>query len=296
MTFQDIFKSNFLENVSSVSLLDMGRALVLAFGLGLFIFLIYKKTFAGVMYSSSFGVTLVGLTMITTLVILAVTSNVVLSLGMVGALSIVRFRAAIKEPLDIAFLFWAIAVGIPGGGGGLGGLLPAASPKRPRPAGGHHPLHGRRAERGQLQPGGRLLGGHLRHGHHEQRGRRAALLGAGHGAVPGSRGRGWHVRRHPRQRGPGPRPSPRARRTWAARRNFPAGKRPRRPPAKQPRTAPPPPRRKAHPVRRKAPPGRGIPPMGRKVLPPQRSSLPSQTGPWGKSLPPSRQKGPLTLG
>ncbi|MEF2800483.1 MAG: DUF4956 domain-containing protein [Acutalibacter sp.] len=112
MTFQDIFKSSFLENVSSVSLLDMGRALVLAFGLGLFIFLIYKKTFAGVMYSSSFGVTLVGLTMITTLVILAVTSNVVLSLGMVGALSIVRFRAAIKEPLDIAFLFWAIAVGI----------------------------------------------------------------------------------------------------------------------------------------------------------------------------------------
>ena len=90
------------------------------------------------------------------------------------------------------------------GGGGLGGLLPAASPKRPRPAGGRHPLHGRRAERGQLQPGGRLLGGHLRHGHHEQRGRRAALLGAGHGAVPGSRGRGWHVRRHPRQRGPGP--------------------------------------------------------------------------------------------
>ena len=112
MSFQDIFKSSFLENVSSVSLLDMGLALVLAFGLGLFIFLIYKKTFAGVMYSSSFGVTLVALAMITTLVILAVTSNVVLSLGMVGALSIVRFRAAIKEPLDIAFLFWVIAVGI----------------------------------------------------------------------------------------------------------------------------------------------------------------------------------------
>lgn len=98
MTFQDIFKSSFLENVSGVSLLDMGLSLVLAFGLGLFIFLIYKKAFAGVMYSSSFGVTLVGLTMITTLVILAVTSNVVLSLGMVGALSIVRFRAAIKGP------------------------------------------------------------------------------------------------------------------------------------------------------------------------------------------------------
>ena len=112
MTFQDIFKSSFLENVTSVSLLDMSLALVLAFGLGLFIFLVYKKTFTGVMYSSGFGVTLVALTMITTLVILAVTSNVVLSLGMVGALSIVRFRTAIKEPLDIAFLFWSIAVGI----------------------------------------------------------------------------------------------------------------------------------------------------------------------------------------
>ncbi len=112
MTFNDIFKSSFLENVTSVSLLDMTLALLLAFALGLFIYFVYKKTFAGVMYSSSFGVTLIALTMITTLVILAVTSNVVLSLGMVGALSIVRFRTAIKEPLDIAFLFWSIAVGI----------------------------------------------------------------------------------------------------------------------------------------------------------------------------------------
>ena len=112
MSFQDVFKSSFLENVSAISILDMGLALLLAFGLGLFIFFVYKKTYAGVMYSSSFGVTLVALTMITTLVILAVTSNVVLSLGMVGALSIVRFRTAIKEPLDIAFLFWSIAVGI----------------------------------------------------------------------------------------------------------------------------------------------------------------------------------------
>ena len=112
MNFNDIFKSSFLENVSSVSLLDMGIALALAFCLGLFIFMVYKKTFNGVMYSSSFGVTLIALTMITTVVILAVTSNVVLSLGMVGALSIVRFRTAIKEPLDIAFLFWSIAVGI----------------------------------------------------------------------------------------------------------------------------------------------------------------------------------------
>ena len=112
MTFNDIFKSSFLNNVTSISLFDMTLALLLAFGVGMFIFLVYKKTFAGVMYSSGFGVTLSALTMITTLVILAVTSNVVLSLGMVGALSIVRFRTAIKEPLDIAFLFWSIAVGI----------------------------------------------------------------------------------------------------------------------------------------------------------------------------------------
>ncbi len=112
MTFKDIFKSSFLETMTSVSVLDMAIALILAFALGLFIFLVYKKTFNGVMYSSSFGVTLIALTMITTVVILAVTSNVVLSLGMVGALSIVRFRTAIKEPLDIAFLFWSIGVGI----------------------------------------------------------------------------------------------------------------------------------------------------------------------------------------
>lgn len=112
MTFNDIFKSNFLDNITSVSIFDMLLALILAFGIGLFIFYVYKKTFSGVMYSSSFAVTLVAITMITTLVILAVTSNVVLSLGMVGALSIVRFRTAIKEPLDIAFLFWSIAVGI----------------------------------------------------------------------------------------------------------------------------------------------------------------------------------------
>ncbi|MBQ4073752.1 MAG: DUF4956 domain-containing protein, partial [Clostridia bacterium] len=112
MNFNDIFKSSFLENITSVSVVDMLLTLALAFGIGLFIFLVYKKTYSGVMYSSSFGGTLVALTMITSMTILAVTSNVVLSLGMVGALSIVRFRTAIKEPMDIAFLFWSIAAGI----------------------------------------------------------------------------------------------------------------------------------------------------------------------------------------
>lgn len=112
MTFNDIFKSSFLENVSSISVLDMLLTIVLSFGIGLFIFLVYKKTYRGVMYSAGFGTTLIALTMITSIVILAVTSNVVLSLGMVGALSIVRFRTAIKDPLDIAFLFWSIGAGI----------------------------------------------------------------------------------------------------------------------------------------------------------------------------------------
>lgn len=121
-TFGDIFKSSYTDNITSFSVVDTIIALALAFAIGIFIYFVYKKTFNGVMYSSSFGVSLIAMTLITTFVILAVTSNVVLSLGMVGALSIVRFRAAIKEPLDITFLFWSIAVGIVIGAG----MLPLA--------------------------------------------------------------------------------------------------------------------------------------------------------------------------
>lgn len=117
MTFNDIFKSSFLEQVTSFSVTDMLISLALAFAIGLFIYEIYKITYRGVMYSRSFGLTLLALAMITDLAIMTVTSNVVLSLGMVGALSIVRFRTAIKEPLDIAFLFWSIVVGIMLGAG-----------------------------------------------------------------------------------------------------------------------------------------------------------------------------------
>ena len=117
INFSDIFKSSFLEKTSSFSISDTLLALALALAIGLFIFLIYKKTFKGVMYSESFGMSLVAMTLITTLIILAITSNVILSLGMVGALSIVRFRSAIKEPLDIAFLFWSISAGIVMGAG-----------------------------------------------------------------------------------------------------------------------------------------------------------------------------------
>ncbi len=122
MSFSDVFKSSFLSNINSFSVLDVLLALGLSFVIGLFIFIIYKKTYSGVMYSDSFGVSLIAMSMITSVVIIAVTSNVVLSLGMVGALSIVRFRTAIKEPMDIAFLFWSIAVGIVLGAG----LIPLA--------------------------------------------------------------------------------------------------------------------------------------------------------------------------
>ncbi len=119
MSFQDVFKSSFLESVSSFSIGEVLLAMLLSVVVGLFIFWIYKKTFTGVMYSSGMALTLIGLTMVTTLVIIAVTSNVVLSLGMVGALSIVRFRTAIKEPMEIVFLFWAIVAGIVIGAGFL---------------------------------------------------------------------------------------------------------------------------------------------------------------------------------
>ncbi len=111
-TFKDIFKTSFLENIVSMQLGDILLSLILAVILGLFIAFIYKETYEGVSFDNEFGRCLVGLCIITTFVILAVTNNVVLSLGMVGALSIVRFRAAIKEPIDIVFLFWSISVGI----------------------------------------------------------------------------------------------------------------------------------------------------------------------------------------
>ena len=108
----DIFKSTFLANFGAVTIADMTLTLALSLGMGLFIFLIYKKSYRGVMYESGFGKSLVAMTMITATLILAVSSNVVMSLGMVGALSIVRFRTAIKDPMEIVFLFWSIETGI----------------------------------------------------------------------------------------------------------------------------------------------------------------------------------------
>ncbi len=99
-------------NFSTNQVVPLLVTVVLAFVIGLFVYLIYRLTFSGVIYSKTFNMSLVMLTMVSTMVILFMSNNLKLSLGMVGALSIVRFRTAIKEPLDIAFLFWAIAAGI----------------------------------------------------------------------------------------------------------------------------------------------------------------------------------------
>ena len=112
MTFRGILKGGFLARTAQLSVADMAVSMLLAFAIGLFIFYIYKKSYRGVMYSANFGTSLIAVALVTTFVMLAVTSNVVLSLGMVGALSIVRFRTAVKDPMDIAFLFWSLAAGI----------------------------------------------------------------------------------------------------------------------------------------------------------------------------------------
>lgn len=122
LTINDILSSNLIDNITNFSMIDMAIAMVLAFIIGLYIYYVYKKTFSGVMYSSGFGVSLIAMAVVTTMIILAISSNIILSLGMVGALSIVRFRSAVKEPMDIAYLFWAISAGIVAGAG----LIPLA--------------------------------------------------------------------------------------------------------------------------------------------------------------------------
>ncbi len=115
--FSDIFKSNFLEKTTSFSLIDSVIGLVVAFFVGIFIYAVYKKTFNGVIYSHSFNISLLIMTMATALVIMGISSNVLLSLGMVGALSIVRFRTPIKDPMDLVYIFWSIVSGILCGAG-----------------------------------------------------------------------------------------------------------------------------------------------------------------------------------
>ena len=119
MSVKDMIKKSVLEsgvfdqyNISSILV-----ALVAALALGILIFLVYRRFYTGVIYSRTFAVTLVGMTVLTCMVTLAISTNVVISLGMVGALSIVRFRTAVKDPMDLLYLFWAITTGITSGAG-----------------------------------------------------------------------------------------------------------------------------------------------------------------------------------
>ena len=117
MSFQDVFKNSFLEEFTTITVQSLLTAVILAFLLGVFIVFIYRMTYSGAMFNKSFAFSLVLLSMVTSVVILTISSNVVLSLGMVGALSIVRFRTAVKEPLDTVFMFWAIVAGLITGAG-----------------------------------------------------------------------------------------------------------------------------------------------------------------------------------
>ena len=123
VTFQDIFKKSFLEATGTIQgvslpvLMRAGSYILLSLALGLMIFWLYKKTYAGVVYSRGFALSLLGMTVLTCTIIVTVQSNAVLSLGMVGALSIVRYRTAVKDPMDLLYLFWTVASGIAIGAG-----------------------------------------------------------------------------------------------------------------------------------------------------------------------------------
>lgn len=115
--FSDIFKKSFLQETGNLTTGSFFMSLIAAFLCGMIIYFVYRKFHKGVIYNNNFNILLVITAMVTSFTVLVISSNVVLSLGMVGALSIVRFRTAIKNPLDVGFLFWAVAVGITCGAG-----------------------------------------------------------------------------------------------------------------------------------------------------------------------------------
>ena len=110
-TFSDIFKKSFLQETGNLTTADFAMSLLAAFLCGMMIYMVYRYFYKGVIYNNNFNILLVMTSMITCFMVIVISSNVVLSLGMVGALSIVRFRTAIKDPLDVGFLFWTVAVG-----------------------------------------------------------------------------------------------------------------------------------------------------------------------------------------
>lgn len=118
MSVQDVIKKSVLESdmfnqaISLSTIITIAINLIVALGMGILIYIIYKKLYQGVVYSRNYAITLIGMTVLTCMVTLAISTNIVISLGMVGALSIVRYRTAIKEPLDLLYMFWAITTGI----------------------------------------------------------------------------------------------------------------------------------------------------------------------------------------
>lgn len=119
MSVQDVIKNSILESgaFDGANITSIALGLLTALLMGAVIYVVYSKFYVGVIYSRSFAITLVGMTILTTMVTLAISTNIVISLGMVGALSIVRFRTAVKDPLDLLYLFWAITTGITSGAG-----------------------------------------------------------------------------------------------------------------------------------------------------------------------------------
>ncbi|MGT2960998.1 DUF4956 domain-containing protein [Streptococcus caballi] len=117
MSIQDIFKNSFISSYQGNSLWQVLLSLGISIIMGYVIYLIYRQFYMGVVFSRSFALTLVGMTILTCMVTLAISTNIVISLGMVGALSIVRYRTAIKDPMDLLYIFWAITTGITVGAG-----------------------------------------------------------------------------------------------------------------------------------------------------------------------------------
>ena len=118
MSVVDTIKKSVLSNFTgTISVMDMMLSLIVAFIIGIFIIYVYRKTYTGVVYSKAFSLCILMLSMVTAMIIRTISSNISLSLGMVGALSIVRFRTAVKEPVDTGFMFWGITAGIMSGAG-----------------------------------------------------------------------------------------------------------------------------------------------------------------------------------
>ncbi len=117
MSINDVLKNSFVSSYIGDDLGQILLSLVVSIIMGAVIYLIYRQFFTGVVFSRSFAVTLVGMTILTCMVTLAISTNIVISLGMVGALSIVRYRTAIKDPMDLLYIFWAITTGITVGAG-----------------------------------------------------------------------------------------------------------------------------------------------------------------------------------